>query len=73
MGAVPSLHAMNPKGVYGDVEVHYEVANVDNPDDVYLFNVIYKFIKTTNAPSLKFEIDGVEYESGSICHTRKTE
>ena len=63
--APASLHINNLDGILGDVEVRYEVSNVDNPDDVYLFNVIYKFIKTTNAPSLKFEIDGVEYESGS--------
>lgn len=44
LGAMASLHAMNPDGIYGDVEVHYEVANMNDASDVYLFNVIYKFI-----------------------------
>ena len=43
--APASLHINNLDGILGDVEVRYEVSNVDNPDDVYLFNVIYKFIK----------------------------
>lgn len=42
--AMSALHVNNRSGLYGDIEVHYEVSNVNDPSDVYTFNMICKFI-----------------------------
>lgn len=42
--APASLHINNLDGILGDVEVRYEVSNVNDPSDVYTFNVVCKFI-----------------------------
>ena len=42
--APASLHINNLDGILGDVEVRYEASNVNDPSDVYTFNVVCKFI-----------------------------